>query len=63
MNNWNWSGSKWWKFDFHNHTPVSDDYGKGADQASSPISFVTQLRNLVRVGRFASISSNTVVPV
>ena len=33
MNNWNWSGSKWWKFDFHNHTPASDDYGKGSDQA------------------------------
>ena len=26
-------GSKWWKFDFHNHTPASDDYGKGPDQA------------------------------
>ncbi len=33
MNNWNWSGSKWWKFDFHNHTPASDDYGKGTSQA------------------------------
>lgn len=25
-------GSKWWKFDFHNHTPTSDDYGKGINQ-------------------------------
>lgn len=25
-------GSKWWKFDFHNHTPASNDYGKGVDQ-------------------------------
>lgn len=25
-------GSKWWKFDFHTHTPVSSDYGKGPDQ-------------------------------
>jgi len=25
-------GAKWWKFDFHNHTPKSDDYGKGPDQ-------------------------------
>lgn len=24
----NWIGSRWWKFDFHNHTPASDDYGK-----------------------------------
>jgi DNA repair ATPase RecN len=22
-------GAKWWKFDFHNHTPASDDFGKG----------------------------------
>lgn len=29
---WNWAGAKWWKFDFHNHTPASDDYGKGSDQ-------------------------------
>lgn len=27
-------GSRWWKFDFHNHTPMSDDYGKGPDQAN-----------------------------
>lgn len=26
-------GSRWWKFDFHNHTPASDDYGKGPHQA------------------------------
>ena len=22
-------GARWWKFDFHNHTPASDDFGKG----------------------------------
>lgn len=22
-------GAKWWKFDFHNHTPASADFGKG----------------------------------
>ncbi len=26
---WTWPGSRWWKFDFHNHTPASADYGKG----------------------------------
>lgn len=32
---WNWSGARWWKFDFHAHTPSSDDYGKkGPNQAS-----------------------------
>lgn len=25
---WNFPGSKWWKFDFHTHTPASDDYGR-----------------------------------
>ena len=29
-----WAGAKWWKVDFHTHTPASDDYGKGPDQAS-----------------------------
>ncbi len=31
-------GAKWWKFDFHNHTPASEDFGKGDDvhKAISP---------------------------
>lgn len=28
-----WNGSRWWKFDFHTHTPASYDYGKGPHQA------------------------------
>lgn len=28
----NWIGAKWWKFDFHTHTPASEDFGKGANQ-------------------------------
>jgi energy-coupling factor transporter ATP-binding protein EcfA2/predicted metal-dependent phosphoesterase TrpH len=31
---WNWNGARWWKFDFHTHTPKSDDYGKGHNQAT-----------------------------
>ena len=31
---WNWKGARWWRFDFHSHTPASDDYGKGPDQAT-----------------------------
>ena len=27
-------GSCWWKFDFHTHTPASNDYGKGPDQST-----------------------------
>ena len=30
---WGYPGARWWKFDFHNHTPASTDYGKGADHA------------------------------
>jgi energy-coupling factor transporter ATP-binding protein EcfA2 len=33
-NNWTFPGSRWWKFDFHCHTPKSSDYGSGADQAT-----------------------------
>ena len=29
---WKWPGARWWKFDFHTHTPKSEDYGKGPDQ-------------------------------
>ena len=31
---WEWSGARWWKFDLHTHTPASDDYGEGPDQAA-----------------------------
>lgn len=34
MNNWKWEGARWWKFDFHTHTPASDDYGAGPNQES-----------------------------
>ena len=34
MKEWNWGGSRWWKFDFHTHTPASHDYGKASDQAN-----------------------------
>ena len=32
-NDWSWPGARWWKFDFHTHTPQSYDYGKGLNQA------------------------------
>lgn len=36
MNNtmWPYPGARWWKFDFHTHTPSSSDYGKGPDQTA-----------------------------
>lgn len=27
-----WIGARWWKFDFHCHTPASNDYGKGPSE-------------------------------
>lgn len=48
---WDWAGAKWWKFDFHNHTPASDDYGKGPDQAQHRhISHKDWLLNYMRQG-------------
>ncbi len=29
MDEWPFEGSRWWKFDFHAHTPHSTDYGRG----------------------------------
>ena len=29
MNQWQFPGARWWKFDFHTHTPASDDFMKG----------------------------------
>ena len=26
------AGARWWKFDFHTHSPASEDYGKGPSQ-------------------------------
>ena len=31
---WSYPGARWWKFDFHAHTPKSADYGKGPQQAT-----------------------------
>ncbi len=33
MTAWNWNGARWWKCDLHTHSPASDDYGRGPDQA------------------------------
>lgn len=32
--NWRYPGARWWKFDFHTHTPASEDYGKGPQHAT-----------------------------
>ncbi|EFS9361972.1 taurine dioxygenase [Escherichia coli] len=40
----NWIGSRWWKFDFHNHTPASDDYGKVNRPGFPGECFICELR-------------------
>lgn len=34
MTEWKWNGSRWWKCDFHTHSPASDDYGRGSEQST-----------------------------
>ena len=34
MKEWGWNGARWWKCDFHTHTPASNDYGKGQSQTA-----------------------------
>ncbi len=33
MSEQDWNGARWWKLDVHTHTPASDCYGKGPQQA------------------------------
>ncbi len=32
MTQWQFPGARWWKFDFHTHTPASDDFMQGRNQ-------------------------------
>ncbi len=40
-------GGKWWKVDFHLHTPASYDYGHGDDRQkdTSPVDFLKACRS------------------
>jgi histidinol phosphatase-like PHP family hydrolase len=42
-------GAKWWKFDFHNHTPASNDFGKG-DSAHMSITPENWLHMYMKAG-------------
>jgi histidinol phosphatase-like PHP family hydrolase len=44
MENNSYIGSKWWKFDFHTHTPASNDYGHG-DESYKDITPLQWLQN------------------
>nr|VFK36568.1 MAG: PHP-associated [Candidatus Kentron sp. SD]VFK39635.1 MAG: PHP-associated [Candidatus Kentron sp. SD]VFK78057.1 MAG: PHP-associated [Candidatus Kentron sp. SD] len=49
MSNHHASGSKWWKFDFHAHTPSSNDYGRG-DESHRDIEPGTWLKAAMQSG-------------
>ena len=34
MREWKYSGARWWKFDFHTHTPASRDFTKDTDEVT-----------------------------
>ena len=36
MDNWEYPGARWWKFDFHTHTPASDDFRQAKDDPVTP---------------------------
>ena len=46
---WKFPGSKWWKFDFHTHTPKSDDYGRG-DESFKSIKLEEWLQKAMEAG-------------
>jgi energy-coupling factor transporter ATP-binding protein EcfA2 len=48
-NNWDFTGSRWWKFDFHTHTPKSFDYGRG-DESLKAWSAEKWLLDYMRAG-------------
>lgn len=42
-------GSRWWKFDFHTHTPASNDFGRG-DENYMQITPKQWLQNAMEAG-------------
>jgi predicted metal-dependent phosphoesterase TrpH/DNA repair ATPase RecN len=46
---WDFPGSRWWKFDFHTHTPESNDYGRG-DESLKNIDPTDWLRSAMEAG-------------
>lgn len=38
MSNWNWPGARWWRCDFHTHSPASHDF---SDRSATPEAWVS----------------------
>nr|MCU0587807.1 hypothetical protein [Syntrophobacteraceae bacterium] len=47
---WSYPGSKWWKFDFHVHSPASHDYGRGDEGIRQTTSEELWLRKAMQAG-------------
>lgn len=47
---WNYPGSRWWKGDFHTHTPASDDYGRGNDTIKDSTTQELWLQHCMQAG-------------
>ncbi len=47
---WDYPGSQWWRFDFHVHSPASDDYGRGDERFRQTTTEELWLRNAMQVG-------------
>jgi ABC-type lipoprotein export system ATPase subunit/histidinol phosphatase-like PHP family hydrolase len=49
-NDWDWPGSRWWRFDFHTHTPASSDYLKGNKELQDQVDSATWLLTFMAAG-------------
>ena len=47
MNQWQFPGSRWWKFDFHTHTPASDDFLGGKQELKDQVTPESWLRKFM----------------
>ena len=47
---WDWPGARWWRLDFHTHTPASRDYLNGNEGLKGQVSPETWLLAFMRAG-------------
>lgn len=47
MNQWQFPGSRWWKFDFHTHTPASEDFLGGKQELKAQVTYESWLRRFM----------------
>ena len=47
MNQWQFPGSRWWKFDFHTHTPASEDFLGGKQELKDQVTYESWLQRFM----------------